>query len=138
MQFLSRASALDLTVCKPWGDSARFDFVVANAGGCHRIQVKSVTWQRRRAYTCTLAKRKPYRLGEFDFLAVYIIPEALWYIIPGELVCYPVRSLYLAPHRSDSKYYKYLEAWYLLLANRVAECASPCAGRGTPRPEFGN
>jgi len=42
-QFLSRAASLGLTVCKPWGDSARFDFIVENSEGCCRIQVKSTT-----------------------------------------------------------------------------------------------
>jgi len=75
-----------------------------------------------------LGRRKHhYRLGVFDFLAVYIVPEAIWYIIPAELACRRARNLLLTPHRSTSKYHKYREAWHLLSANPAAVRPSPPA-----------
>lgn len=131
-QFLSRAASLGLTVCKPWGDSARFDFIVAQASGWLRVQVKSTICVKKngRSYACNLSPRKyHYRLGEFDFLAVYIIPEGIWYIIPAELVCCRSQNLLLTPRRSTSKYYKYLEAWHLLGANSATEHAPSSSWR---------
>jgi len=48
--FLWRASALGFTVSRPFGDNARYDFVV-DAGAClFRVQVKSVSVIDRNAY----------------------------------------------------------------------------------------
>jgi hypothetical protein len=39
--FLWKAMQLGLLVAKPWGDSARYDFIVDSGGGLLRVQVKS-------------------------------------------------------------------------------------------------
>jgi hypothetical protein len=58
---------------------------------------------------------KPYQRGEFDFVAVYIIPEDTWYIIPARLVVTgKMRAILLFPSRATSKYGAYKEAWDLL------------------------
>src|SRR5438552_12970322 len=41
LQFMARAAAHGLTVSKPWGDSARYDFIVEQRGRFRRVQVKS-------------------------------------------------------------------------------------------------
>lgn len=118
-----RAASLGLNVCKPWGDSARFDFAVEHPGGCHRVQVKSTASVNKPGglYVCSLPRRQAYSLGEFDFMAVYIIPKEIWYIIPAAVVCVRKRAFLLNPHCPESKYHPYLEAWHLLLEKPAAD-----------------
>ncbi len=88
MQFMARAAAHGLTVSKPWGDSARYDFIVEIRGLCHRVQVKSTSCKDRKAYLCNTVSRNitglvgTYSVASVDFFAFYIIPEDLWYIVP--------------------------------------------------------
>ncbi len=123
-RFLAEASARGLWVCKPWGDSAPYDFVV-DSGKLYRVQVKSV-WCRpehnRRSYTVIVTKgthgrKKPrvYTAKEVDFVAVLIVQEDAWYIIPlramkGRMSAY----LGSTTRRSRRLYEKYREAWELL------------------------
>ena len=53
-------------------------------------------------------------LEEIDFVAAYIIPLDLWYIIPAGVVAKRKGSIWLAPWNRRSKYERYLEAWHLL------------------------
>ena len=53
-------------------------------------------------------------LEEIDFVAAYIIPLDLWYIIPAGVVAMRKGSIWLAPWKRQSKYERYLEAWHLL------------------------
>src|SRR2546423_10400572 len=43
LQFMARAAHHGLTVSKPWGDTARYDFIVEHRGRFQRVQVKSTT-----------------------------------------------------------------------------------------------
>ena len=43
LQFVARAAHHGLTVSKPWGDTARYDFIVEHGGRFQRVQVKSTT-----------------------------------------------------------------------------------------------
>ncbi|HYX67757.1 MAG TPA: group I intron-associated PD-(D/E)XK endonuclease [Terriglobales bacterium] len=124
LQFMARAAAHGLTVSKPWGDSARYDFAVEHNGRFSRVQVKSTTrfdtgrYGRVGAYICNTVSRAPYRKAEsytakqIDFLAAYIIPEEVWYIVPAALLTR--FAIALNPHRRDNKYFRFLEAWDLL------------------------
>ena len=116
--FLWRATALGFTVSKPYGDSARYDFIVDAGAGLQRIQVKSVRQLYRGVYriaTCSgKVAKKGYTPDEVDFFAGYVIPEDAWYIIPVRAVP-AIVALYVAPHRpSRRKYERYREAWHLL------------------------
>jgi hypothetical protein len=53
-------------------------------------------------------------LEEIDFVAAYIIPLDLWYIIPAGVVAMRKGSIWLAPWNRQGKYERYLEAWHLL------------------------
>jgi hypothetical protein len=53
-------------------------------------------------------------LEEIDFVAAYIIPLDLWYIIPAAVVAKRKGSIWLSPWRRQNKYERYLEAWHLL------------------------
>src|SRR5574341_777355 len=96
LQFMARAAAHGLTVSRPWGDSARYDFIVEHRGHFCRVQVKSTSYLnsgrrgRSDAYLCNTVSRPPqrkdsgrtYTADEIDFFAFYVIPEDLWYIVP--------------------------------------------------------
>jgi hypothetical protein len=114
LQFMARAAMHRLTVCKPWGDSARYDFVVERpAGDFCRVQVKSTTHMRDHYWACRLPKIA-YTQDDFDFLVAYVIPEDLWYIIPSAAIGGQTSILLLDPRLPRSKYLPYLEAWQLL------------------------
>jgi hypothetical protein len=65
-------------------------------------------------YVCAVKKtRAPYRGNPFDFVAAYVIPEDVWYIVPARK-CKGQNSIWLHPGRYDLKYSPYMEAWHLL------------------------
>ena len=116
LQFMARAAAHGLTVCKPWGECTRYDFAVEHQGRFTRVQVKSTSNYFQNQYQCRCTpptRPRGYRCYEIDFLAAYIVPEEVWYIIPVSVVSKLRRSISLAPHRVH-KYNRYLEAWHLL------------------------
>jgi hypothetical protein len=122
--FLARASEEGLPACKPWGDSRSFDCVVGRPGKFVAVQVKCTIakLESGEGYICsTCSSHKPYKKGSFDYLAAYVIPEDVWYIIPGKLV-YGLRSISLCTVGGEQKYEEYREAWGLLRkAAAVAE-----------------
>jgi hypothetical protein len=68
----------------------------------------------RGGYSCSVRGcRGPYEGDPFDFLAAYLIPEDVWYIIPAEKI-QGQGSIALYPRLKKSKYGKYKEAWRLL------------------------
>jgi hypothetical protein len=91
--------------------------MVEQEGLVYRVQVKS-TMRRPRggAYPCSIpcGERLIHVLEEIDFVAAYLIPLDLWYIIPAGVVAMRKGSIWLAPWRRQSKYERYLEAWHLL------------------------
>ncbi|MGH9580825.1 MAG: group I intron-associated PD-(D/E)XK endonuclease [Terriglobales bacterium] len=118
IRFMAEATGRGLTVLKPYGDSARFDFAVSSGGPLHRVQVKSTSSMTcSDAYPCNYhTQRKPYSPQDHDFLAAYVIPCDAWYIIPAEAIRLGTLMLYLYPHRrrSRGRWENYREAWNLL------------------------
>jgi hypothetical protein len=124
---MQRAAEHSLCVSKPWGDSARYDFVVESAGSFKRVQVKCASWgppqpSGRRSYRCHVTSRRdcwtsrqfgyrPYSRDEIDFFAIYVVPEDTWFIVP---VARSQFSMLLSPHDRKSKYFPFREAWHLL------------------------
>src|SRR5947208_3284366 len=103
-----------LCVTKPWGETARYDFAVEHEGHFVRVQVKSTMFMDRGGYSCTVRGcRGPYEGDPFDFVAAYLIPLDLWYIIPAEK-CQGQGSIALYPRLKKSKYGMYKGAWHLL------------------------
>jgi len=114
--FITWASEEGLPASKPWGDSRSFDCVVGHPGKFLAIQVKCTIakLESGEGYICsTCSSHKPYRKGSFDFLAAYVIPEDVWYIIPGREV-WGLRSISLCTVGGEAKYEHYREAWGLL------------------------
>jgi len=119
MRFMAMATENGLEVSKPYGEMARYDFVVENEGKFARVQVKSTMYRIGRAYACTMRGwRGPYGRNEFDYVAAYLILEDLWYIVPVE----DIRgqwTLSLSPNLKNARYESYREAWYLLRGESV-------------------
>jgi hypothetical protein len=112
--FMARASEQELPVSKPWGDSNSYDFVVGTPGRFVSVQVKSTIYKAETGYECTVrGANKEYRPGSFDFLAAYVIPENVWYIIPAKLIA-GKECIMLYPKSKTVKYEDYREAWHLL------------------------
>ena len=112
---MTRAAEQGLMVSKPWGDSAPYDLMIECRGRGLRVQVKSTSCKRNNLYFChVMSRRVSYSKSEVDFIAAYVVPVEVWYIIPinafggqGDLA--------LAPDCETSKYYRYQEAWQLLM-----------------------
>ena len=123
MRFMAMAAENGLEVTKPFGEMARYDFVVEHEGKFARVQVKSTMYRNGRGYACTMRGwRGPYGRNEFDYVAVYLILEDLWYIVPVK----NIRgrwTLTLNPNMKNARYEPYREAWHLLRRD------SPKSGR---------
>ncbi len=114
--FLARASEEGLSASKPWGDSRSFDCVVGRPGKFVAVQVKCTIakLESGEGYICsTCSSHKPYKRGSFDYLAAYVIPEDVWYIIPAQLI-FGLKSISLCTVGGEAKYEPYREAWGLL------------------------
>jgi hypothetical protein len=120
--FAARAMQIGLPLARPWGESAGYDFLVEQTSGrIVRVQVKSTMFREGKGYSCTLKNsRGPYKRNSFEFVAAYVIPEDLWYIIPAK----KVRgrwSVGLHPELEVSKYGEFVEAWHLLRGEGQAQ-----------------
>jgi hypothetical protein len=142
IRFLLMAAACGLIVCKPWGESQPFDFVVycKLSGRFHRVQVKLSTHWDGAKYTVNTGhsgNRRHYTAAQIDFIAAYVAPkmqgeqtrrrgkrptrrsaplkEAIWYIIPVRKIGRS-RVIGVFPHNPQSrgKYEPYRDAWQLL------------------------
>jgi hypothetical protein len=114
LKFMARAAEHGLPVSKPWGDSNSFDCVVGSPKKFVAVQVKSTLYEKDGGYECTIRTgSRHYPRGSFDFLAAYIIPVNVWYIIPAKVI-FGMECIELYPNSKTSKYEKYSEAWQLL------------------------
>jgi len=82
--FLYQASQRRFAICKPWGDSERYDFILDNRPQpevhLFRIQIKCTDSLRAGAYetraTYTVGKgRAVYTKQDCDFIAAHACPE---------------------------------------------------------------
>ncbi len=120
MKFMVRAAEAGLVVSKPYGDSAQFDFIVSNGERMHRVQVRGTRMMNRQRYFfCRLRYGSPpkrFPRDAFDFLAVYVVPCDLWYVIPMAALSATNTTIILYSHIPNSRgqFEKYREAWHLL------------------------
>src|SRR5262249_3656847 len=125
MRFMARAVEHGLCVSKPWGDSALYDFAVEVRGRFLRVQVKSTAKRKTTGYRCFVrGYGGPYAPGSFEFLAIYLVPEDIWYIIPAAKIA-ASGSILLAPERKTSKYESFREAWQLLTGRETDDQTAP-------------
>jgi hypothetical protein len=128
--FAMRAIERGLQLARPWGESSGYDFMVDQGARIVRVQVKSTIFKEgAEGYSCTLKDSKgPYKKNSFDFVAAYVIPEDVWYILPEKRVR-GMWSVGLYPKLESSKYREYQEAWHLLRGEtpgyvaRIEACA---------------
>jgi hypothetical protein len=114
--FMTRAAEHGLSITKPWGEMAHYDFAIEHQRHFLRVQVKSTTHKCRHAYICHISSSNgPYRVNQIDFVAAYVIPVDVWYIIPARAF-QSKGQVCLSPHLKTSKYGRYREAWHLLRA----------------------
>jgi len=130
--FLQRATALGLRVSKPFGDSDPYDFIVDNGRRRWLVQVKSTgKFCDKNVYHVNAGRHVyagrgavpqlvPYLPEEVHFLAVLIVPEDTWYIIPVQALDGRV-SLRINSHNHQKRgdFANYAEAWHLLQSRSI-------------------
>ena len=85
MCFMTRAAEHGLSVTRPWGEMSRYDFAVEYKGRFVRVQVKSTMCLDRGGYVVSVRGWSGKYTGDpFDFVAAYLIPLDIWYILPGD------------------------------------------------------
>ena len=91
-----------------------YDFVVDGHQGLHRVQVKSCHSQMTDCYHLGTSYgstvKKGYSALEVDVMAVHIMAEGLWYLIP----VYELRarkSIRIFPGKNDHEFSKFKERW---------------------------
>lgn len=114
MRFMAAAAEQGLAATKPWGETKPYDFIVEHKARYVRVQVKSTGFKDRGGYSCSVRGSRGAYVGDpFDFVAVYVVPEDVWYIIPAEVVR-GKRSVAVYPRLKKSKYGEYMGAWKLM------------------------
>jgi|SRR5205085_3636441 len=114
--FMQKVLSLGLSSAKPFGDSDRFDQAVFSGPKVSRVQVRSTRQFRDNRYElCVQHTRGHYTLADADFIAAYVIPLDVWYIIPIAAITSHTK-IHLAPHRpSRGRAELFREAWHLLM-----------------------
>ena len=117
--FMARAMEEGLRVARPWGETS-YDVGTDYRNLRCRVQVKSTEYMRgKRSYMLNVrgTRGRPYKKGSIDFVAMFLIPDSVWYIIPfeqlkknGKRLC----SFHLAVGNARHKYSQFREAWHLL------------------------
>jgi hypothetical protein len=112
--FMARAAENGLPVSKPLGESSSFDCVVGRPGKFVAVQVKCTMAKitTGKGYVCAIKhNNQAYRVGSFDFVAAYVIPEDAWYIVPAKLIRKQATICLCSP---AGRFEQYREAWHLL------------------------
>src|SRR6184192_2081103 len=83
--FLEKTTERGFVVSRPWGDNARYDFVVDAGSRLWRVQVRSCSRTDAgvfRIATGSGAHKRAYTAQEIDLLAALVVPSKVWYLIP--------------------------------------------------------
>lgn len=115
LRFMASATEHGLCVSKPWGETSHYDFVVEGRTGLLlRVQVKSSGNMWHGGYTVNnKGSQGMYPANAYDFMAVFVIPHSVWFILPEE-VLRGKKAVQVQHKKGRSKYEKYREAWGLL------------------------
>ena len=115
--FMARVKELGFGLLQPWGESSRYDVGVEWEGRFMRVQVKSTIYKVGNAYVCNTRPdddKKPYTVREIDFLAAYVIPVNVWYIVRAGVATRLKGNIWLSPHKKGHKYERFMEAWEVM------------------------
>ena len=122
--FLAKVCKLRIPVCKPWGDSERYDFVVDWGKGFWRVQVKGGSSQDGSSYRVRAGcSGKVFTEEDMDFVVVHVVTEDVWYVVSIE-IAEGLSTLWFNPRSTRARFEKYREAWCLL------DCPRKGRGRG--------
>jgi hypothetical protein len=122
--FLAKVCKLRIPVCKPWGDSERYDFVVDWGKGFWRVQVKGGSSQDGSSYRVRAGcSGKVFTEEDMDFVVVHVVTEDVWYVVSIE-IAEGLSTLWFNPRSTRARFEKYREAWCLL------DCPRKARGRG--------
>lgn len=123
LRFMAKAAEMGFKLSRPWGDSATYDVVIELKGRFVRVQVKSTMHKARArkphhqqgAYMANMRhiSVRPYEASDFEFLAVYVIPLDVWYILPSTITAHR-SAIRVVPGDARNRYERYREAWHLL------------------------
>lgn len=114
---MARTKELGFRLVRPWGESSRYDVGLEWGGVFKRVQVKSTIYKVGGSYignTRPDDDRRPYTVQQIDFLAAYVIPVDVWYILPARVATALKGNIWLSPQKKGHKYERYAEAWELL------------------------
>jgi PD-(D/E)XK nuclease superfamily protein len=115
--FMARAKERGFDLVRPWGESSHYDVGLEHAGRFMRVQVKSTIYKVGKSYICNTRPdndNRPYTMRQIDFMAAYVIPADVWYILPARVALAVKGNIWLSPHKKGHKYEPFLEAWPLL------------------------
>jgi hypothetical protein len=115
--FITKAIGLGFTVCCPFGNNHRFDYLVfASRSPIARIQVKSCWTRVKNSYFLNTqgAFHRRYTRRDCDFIVGYVVPEDAWYVIP--IATIRSRMAVVFPHipHSRGRFERFRERWDLL------------------------
>ena len=126
MAFTLHASMRGFTVAAPYGDCEAYDRLVDNGKRCLRVQIKT-TGQNpstlRHIVNCGHTdtrrgpgiKRVPYSKEEVDFVAIFVIHDSVWHIIPWKALDGRMKLVIYSGSRSHlGKFAQYRNSWDLL------------------------
>jgi hypothetical protein len=123
LAFLYKAASLGFGVAKPYGDKEHYDFILDSGERFWRVQVKSTSYAEadRSGYAVNTChndnghKVKAYQSEEIDFIAIYLVPADIWYIVPVNQLG-ALRSLRLYPSgcQGAGRFEAFREAWHLM------------------------
>jgi hypothetical protein len=122
LQFYLKSHEYGFIVSKPFGDSAKYDFIVDCNGRLSRVQVKSTVQSpyRHTGYQITAGygkDKKCYSKKDIDYLCAYIVPSDLWYVLPIKVLG-DKRSLSIYPDKEEHPINAYRESWQLFKRGR--------------------
>jgi hypothetical protein len=89
LKFYTIAYENNFIISKPFGDNARYDFIVDCNGKLSRVQVKSTSYidraNRENRYSLVVGYgnkcKISYTENDIDIVAIFVFPENIWYII---------------------------------------------------------
>jgi hypothetical protein len=118
LRFMEKALEHGYEILKPWGDNSAFDVALVTPSSIRRVQVRSTStfaFGRYRVQATFGANKVAYKKGLIDFLAAYVIPCDVWYIVPAWELGHH-KSIYMRPNASAdaSPWEKFRDAWHLL------------------------
>jgi PD-(D/E)XK endonuclease len=145
--FVVKATSMGFVVSKPYCDTEPYDLVIEENGRLLRIQVKSVFTTSHWGYSISVHRHSKthgrpmiqYSPEEIDFIAAYVVPHDVWYIVPVfEIVSRAHIRLYPegAKRNDGALFEKYREAWDLLRLGRATSTEAECEPRAkTKKPK---